>query len=162
MGEIADVWKSEGRVDGGSAEVMDFTAAYAKIAATYPVPPGSTIQSIDEVDRPGNRISVSKGSAYGLWLESNSQQTRSASRPASPAPGTRRQPWRSRGGKRSQGKIQRFRRFFALSHTVSYDFMPCVMATPGRPLHAMLGNRYAKMRRGASFPSDLPGLPTTA
>ena len=38
------------------------------------VPPGSTIQSIDEVDRPGNRISVSKGSAYGLWLENNIKQ----------------------------------------------------------------------------------------
>jgi polar amino acid transport system substrate-binding protein len=56
------------------AEVMDFTAAYAEIEATYLVPPGSTMQSIDEVDRPGNRISVSKGSAYGLWLENNIKQ----------------------------------------------------------------------------------------
>ena len=56
------------------AAVMDFTAAYAEIEATYLVPPGSPIQSIDEVDRPGNRISVSKGSAYGLWLENNVQQ----------------------------------------------------------------------------------------
>ena len=53
---------------------MDFTAPYAEIEATYLVPPGSTIQSIDEVDRPGNRISVSKGSAYGLWLENNIKQ----------------------------------------------------------------------------------------
>lgn len=50
---------------------MDFTAAYVEIEATYLVPPGSPIQSIDEVDQPGNRISVSKGSAYGLWLENN-------------------------------------------------------------------------------------------
>lgn len=56
------------------AEVMDFTAAYAEIEATYLVPQGSTIQAIDEVDRPGNRISVSKGSAYGLWLENNLKQ----------------------------------------------------------------------------------------
>ncbi len=56
------------------AQVMDFTAAYAEIEATYLVPAGSTIQSIDEVDRPGNRISVSKGSAYGLWLENNIKQ----------------------------------------------------------------------------------------
>lgn len=56
------------------AAVMDFTAAYAEIEATYLVPPGSPIQSIDEVDRPGNRISVSKGSAYGLWLENNIKQ----------------------------------------------------------------------------------------
>jgi polar amino acid transport system substrate-binding protein len=56
------------------AAVMDFTAAYAEIEATYLLPPGSTIQSIDEVDRPGNRISVSKGSAYGLWLENHIKQ----------------------------------------------------------------------------------------
>jgi len=56
------------------AAVMDFTAAYAEIEATYLVPPGSPIQSIEEVDRPGNRISVSKGSAYGLWLENNIKQ----------------------------------------------------------------------------------------
>lgn len=56
------------------AAVMDFTAAYAEIESTYLVPPGSTIASIDEVDRPGNRISVSKGSAYGLWLENNIKQ----------------------------------------------------------------------------------------
>lgn len=56
------------------AAVMDFTAAYAEIEATYLVPPGSTIASIDEVDRPGNRISVTKGSAYGLWLENNIKQ----------------------------------------------------------------------------------------
>jgi polar amino acid transport system substrate-binding protein len=56
------------------AAVMDFTAAYAEIEATYLVPPGSTIQSIDDVDRPGNRIAVSKGSAYGLWLENHITQ----------------------------------------------------------------------------------------
>lgn len=53
------------------AAVMDFTAAYVEIEATYLVPPGSTLQSVNEVDQPGNRISVSKGSAYGLWLENN-------------------------------------------------------------------------------------------
>lgn len=56
------------------AAVMDFTAAYVEIEATYLVPQDSTIQSVDEVDRPGNRISVSKGSAYGLWLENNIKQ----------------------------------------------------------------------------------------
>lgn len=56
------------------AAVMDFTAAYVEIESTYLVPPGSSLQSVDEVDRPGNRISVSKGSAYGLWLENNIKQ----------------------------------------------------------------------------------------
>ena len=53
------------------AAVMDFTAAYVEIEATYLVPSGSTLQTIEDVDQPGNRISVSKGSAYGLWLENN-------------------------------------------------------------------------------------------
>lgn len=55
------------------AKVMDFTAAYAEIEATYLVPAGSSIQSIEDVDQPGNRISVAGGSAYGLWLENNIQ-----------------------------------------------------------------------------------------
>ena len=56
------------------AAVMDFTAAYVEIEATYLVPPDSPIQAVEEVDQPGNRISVSKGSAYGLWLENNVQK----------------------------------------------------------------------------------------
>ena len=53
------------------AQHIDFTAAYVEIKATYMVPPGSSIQSIEEVDQPGNRIAVSARSAYGLWLERN-------------------------------------------------------------------------------------------
>ena len=53
------------------AEKITFTAAYVEIEATYMVPPGSPITSIDEVDRKGVRIAVSARSAYGLWLENN-------------------------------------------------------------------------------------------
>ena len=53
------------------AEKIAFTAAYVEIEATYMVPPGSAIRSIDQVDRKGVRISVSARSAYGLWLENN-------------------------------------------------------------------------------------------
>lgn len=56
------------------AEKIEFTPAYAEIEATYLVPPGSTLQTVDEVDRPGNRIAVSARSAYGLWLERNIKQ----------------------------------------------------------------------------------------
>ena len=56
------------------AAVMDFTAAYAEIEATYLVPPGSPLTAIEQVDQPGNRISVSKGSAYALWLENNMEK----------------------------------------------------------------------------------------
>lgn len=51
------------------AEKIFFTAAYAEIEATYLVPAGSPIQSIAEVDKPGNRIAVTARSAYDLWLE---------------------------------------------------------------------------------------------
>ncbi|TAJ20573.1 MAG: transporter substrate-binding domain-containing protein [Dehalococcoidia bacterium] len=53
------------------AEKIAFTDAYAEIEATYLVPAGSPIRSVDEVDRPGVRIAVSPRSAYGLWLERN-------------------------------------------------------------------------------------------
>ncbi len=53
------------------AKVMDFTAAYVEIEATYLVPAGSPIQSVDEVDREGVRIANPPRSAYGLWLANN-------------------------------------------------------------------------------------------
>lgn len=53
------------------AAMIEFTAAYAEIEATYLVPAGSSITTLAEVDRPGIRIAVSGRSAYGLWLERN-------------------------------------------------------------------------------------------
>jgi polar amino acid transport system substrate-binding protein len=53
------------------AAVMEFTAAYCEIEATYLVPAGSPIRSIAEVDQPGRRVAVTARSAYGLWLENN-------------------------------------------------------------------------------------------
>jgi polar amino acid transport system substrate-binding protein len=50
------------------AETIAFTPAYVEIEATYLVPAGSPIQSIDDVDRPGVRIAVSGRSAYDLFL----------------------------------------------------------------------------------------------
>jgi polar amino acid transport system substrate-binding protein len=51
--------------------VINFTAAYCEIEATYLVPAGSAITSIAEVDQPGKRCAVTARSAYGLWLENN-------------------------------------------------------------------------------------------
>jgi polar amino acid transport system substrate-binding protein len=48
-----------------------FTGPYVEIEATYLVPPGSTIASMADVDRPGVRIAVLAGAAYDLWLERN-------------------------------------------------------------------------------------------
>lgn len=56
------------------AAKISFTAAYCEIEATYLVPAGSAINSIDQVDRPGVRIAVSAGAAYALWLERNIKQ----------------------------------------------------------------------------------------
>ena len=53
------------------AESIAFTAAYCEIEATYLVPAGSTLQSVEEVDRPGVRIASVARSAYGLWLDRN-------------------------------------------------------------------------------------------
>ena len=50
------------------AETIAFTPAYVEIEATYLVPAGSAIQTIDAVDRPGVRIAVSARSAYDLYL----------------------------------------------------------------------------------------------
>jgi len=40
------------------AHAIDFTAAYVEIEATYLVPPGSPLQAIADVDRPGIRIAA--------------------------------------------------------------------------------------------------------
>ncbi len=53
------------------AEQIAFTPAYCEIEATYLVPAGSPLQTVEDVDRPGVRIVVSARSAYGLWLERN-------------------------------------------------------------------------------------------
>ena len=50
------------------AREIDFTAAYVEIEATYLVPPGSPIRTLDEVDREGVRIAISGKSAYDLYL----------------------------------------------------------------------------------------------
>ncbi|MYB43083.1 MAG: transporter substrate-binding domain-containing protein [Chloroflexi bacterium] len=53
------------------AEQIEFTTAYAEIEATYLVPAGSSINTIEEVDRAGVRIAAPGRSAYGLWLDRN-------------------------------------------------------------------------------------------
>src|SRR6266705_2872717 len=76
-GEIADD-AEKGLWDIGNigaepqrAAVVNFTAAYCEIEATYLVPAGSPIRSVGEVDQPGKRVAVTARSAYGLWLENN-------------------------------------------------------------------------------------------
>jgi polar amino acid transport system substrate-binding protein len=53
-----------------AAEIA-FSPAYLEIEATYLVPAGSKIRTIDEVDRPGVRIATAVNSAYDLYLSRN-------------------------------------------------------------------------------------------
>ena len=53
------------------AHHISFTIAYSEIEATYLVPAGSPLQSIEDVDQPGIRISVPARAAFELWLTDN-------------------------------------------------------------------------------------------
>jgi polar amino acid transport system substrate-binding protein len=50
------------------ANEIAFTAPYVLIEGVYMVPRDSKLTRIDEIDRPGVRIGVSKNSAYDLYL----------------------------------------------------------------------------------------------
>jgi polar amino acid transport system substrate-binding protein len=50
------------------AKLIDFSPAYVEIEATYLLPPGSAIKSVEEVDRKGVRIIVPEKAAYDLYL----------------------------------------------------------------------------------------------
>ncbi len=60
-------------VEPARATVIDFTDAYLEIESSYLVPPGSSIQSVEEVDRPGVKIAVMEKSAYDLYLSRSIQ-----------------------------------------------------------------------------------------
>jgi polar amino acid transport system substrate-binding protein len=74
-GKTADAIRDAKVVDAGfiaseaeRASVIDFSSAYLELPATYLVPPGSPITSIDQVDREGVRVALSGRSAYDLYL----------------------------------------------------------------------------------------------
>src|SRR5262245_28617434 len=50
------------------AKVIAFAPPLTELEATYLVPPGSSIRSVDEVDHPGVRIVSPAKSAYDLYL----------------------------------------------------------------------------------------------
>lgn len=53
------------------ARLIDFTAAYVEIEATYLVRESSPLRAIADVDRPGLRVIAPGKAAYGLWLSEN-------------------------------------------------------------------------------------------
>lgn len=67
------------------AKTIAFSPAYCGIEATYLVPEGSPIASLDDVDRPGTRIAVAGRAAYDLYLArtlKNAELVRAAGLPA--------------------------------------------------------------------------------
>jgi len=64
--EVADVGFFA--IDPVRGQGIAFTPAYVQIEGSYLVRDGSPIKSNEEVDRPGHRIVVGKGSAYDLFL----------------------------------------------------------------------------------------------
>jgi polar amino acid transport system substrate-binding protein len=76
-GKMADANKTNAwdiaffAVEPARAGEIDFTTAYVEIEATYLVPAGSPLKALNDVDRPGVRISVSGRSAYDLYLSRN-------------------------------------------------------------------------------------------
>jgi polar amino acid transport system substrate-binding protein len=50
------------------ANEIDFTAPYVIIEGTYLVKNDSPLKAVEDVDKPGIRISVGKGAAYDLYL----------------------------------------------------------------------------------------------
>jgi polar amino acid transport system substrate-binding protein len=55
-------------VEPARAAQIAFTAPYVLIEGVYAVPDQSPLRTVAEVDRPGVRIGVKKGSAYDLFL----------------------------------------------------------------------------------------------
>ncbi len=71
-------------VDPLRGEGISFTAPYVLIEGSYMVPDGSPMQSNDEVDRPANRVTVGKGSAYDLFLTRELRRAEIVRAPTSP------------------------------------------------------------------------------
>ncbi|HSU76836.1 MAG TPA: ABC transporter substrate-binding protein [Burkholderiales bacterium] len=69
--------------DPERAKEIEFTAPYVIIEGAYLVPENSPLKANEEVDRPGVRISVSRGSAYDLFL---SRALKSATLVRAPSP----------------------------------------------------------------------------
>lgn len=62
-----------------------FTAPYVLIEGAYLVRKGSPVQSNEEVDQPGHRVVVGKGSAYDLYLTRELKQASIVRAPTSPS-----------------------------------------------------------------------------
>ena len=72
-------------IDPLRGEGIAFTAPYVLIEGSYMVPQASPLQTNEDVDRPGVRVTVGKGSAYDLFLSRTLQAAEIVRAPSSPA-----------------------------------------------------------------------------
>lgn len=72
-------------IDPKRGEGILFTAPYVLIEGSYLVRNDSPLRSNEEVDRPGTRVMVGKGSAYDLFLSRELKQAEILRAPSSPA-----------------------------------------------------------------------------
>lgn len=71
--------------DPARASEIDFSAPYMLIEGTYLVRRDSPLRTVDDVDRPGIRVSVGEKSAYDLFLSRNLKHAALVKCPTSPA-----------------------------------------------------------------------------
>ena len=71
-------------IDPGRSDGIRFTAPYVLIEGAYLVRNASPLRSNDEVDRPGTRIVVGRGSAYDLYLSRALRSAQVVRAPTSP------------------------------------------------------------------------------
>jgi polar amino acid transport system substrate-binding protein len=72
-------------IDPVRAADMDYTAPYVVIEGAYLVRADSPLQRNEDVDRPGTRIAVGRGSAYDLFLTRELKAATLVRAPTSPA-----------------------------------------------------------------------------
>jgi polar amino acid transport system substrate-binding protein len=72
-------------IDPVRAADMDYTAPYVIIEGAYLVRQSSALQRNEEVDRPGTRVAVGRGSAYDLFLSRELKAASLVRAPTSPA-----------------------------------------------------------------------------
>ena len=72
-------------IDPVRAADMDYTAPYVVIEGAYLVREASPLQRNEEVDRPGTRVAVGRGSAYDLFLTRALKAATLVRPPTSPA-----------------------------------------------------------------------------
>lgn len=118
------------------AHAIDFTAAYVEIEATYLVPPGSPLQTIAEVDRPGIRIAAPARSAYELYLSRTLQHAQLV---------------------REQGAENAFKRFVADRLDALAGLRPrLVTDQEALPGSSLLEGRFTAVQQAAGTPKGRP------